>query len=51
MFDISTLGDAADTNPFIKFLPRTSQNLEVDSSDYFHGPLCSCGKSRGEGGT
>jgi hypothetical protein len=33
VLDMSTLGDAADVNPVIKFLPHTLQNLEVDSSD------------------
>jgi hypothetical protein len=31
---MSTLGDAADVNPVIKFLPLTLQHLAVDSSDY-----------------
>jgi hypothetical protein len=36
---MSTLGDEADVNPVIKFLPHTLQHLAVDSSDYFHDPL------------
>jgi hypothetical protein len=35
---MSTLGDAADVNPVIKLLPRTLQNLAVDSSDCLHDP-------------
>jgi hypothetical protein len=34
---MSTLGDAADVNPVIKFLPHTLQHLAVDSSDCLHG--------------
>jgi hypothetical protein len=34
---MSTLGDAADVNPVIKFLPHTWQHLAVDSSDCLHG--------------
>jgi hypothetical protein len=30
---MSTLGDAADVNPVIKFLPHTMQYLVVDSRD------------------
>jgi hypothetical protein len=30
---MSTLGDSADANPVIKFLPHTLQYLAVDSSD------------------
>jgi hypothetical protein len=30
---MSTIGDAADVNPVIKFLPHTLQHLAVDSSD------------------
>jgi hypothetical protein len=33
------LGDAADVNPVIKFLPHTLQNLVVDSSDCLHDLL------------
>jgi hypothetical protein len=36
---MSTLGDAADVNPEIKFLPHTLQHLAVDSNDYLHDPL------------
>jgi hypothetical protein len=39
VFDISTLGDAADVNPVIKFLPRTLQHLAVDSGDCLRDPL------------
>jgi hypothetical protein len=35
---MSTLGDAADINPVIMFLPRTLQYLAVDSSDCLHDP-------------
>jgi hypothetical protein len=34
-----SLGDAADVNPVIKFLPQTLQHLEDDSSDCLHNPL------------
>jgi hypothetical protein len=44
---MSTLGDAADINPVIKFLPHTSQHLAADSSDCLHDPV----KSRGIKGT
>jgi hypothetical protein len=33
VLNMSTLGDAADVNPVIKFLPHTLQHLAVDSSD------------------
>jgi hypothetical protein len=33
VLDMSTLGDAADVNHAIKFLPHTLQNVAVDSSD------------------
>jgi hypothetical protein len=36
---MSTLGDAADVNPVIKFLPLMLQYLAVDSSDCLHDPL------------
>jgi hypothetical protein len=36
VLDISTLPDAADVNPVIKFLPHTLQYLVVDSSDCLH---------------
>jgi hypothetical protein len=36
---MSTLGDAADVNPVIKFLPHTLQNLAVYSSDRLQDPL------------
>jgi hypothetical protein len=39
VLDMSTLGDAADVNPVIKFLPHTLQHLAVDSSDCLHDPL------------
>jgi hypothetical protein len=39
VLDISTLDDAADINPVIKFLSHTLQHLAVDSSDYLHEPL------------
>jgi hypothetical protein len=39
VLDMSTLGDAADVNPVIKFLPHTLQHLVVDSSDCLHDPL------------
>jgi hypothetical protein len=35
---MSTLGDAADVNPIITFLPHTLQYLVVDSSDSLHDP-------------
>jgi hypothetical protein len=38
MLDMSTLGDAADVNPLIKFLSRMLQYLAVDSSDCLHDP-------------
>jgi hypothetical protein len=36
---MSTLGDAADVNPAIKFMPHTLQHLVVDSSYHLHDPL------------
>jgi len=39
VLDMSTLGDAADVNPVINFLPHTWQHLVVDSSDCLHDPL------------
>jgi hypothetical protein len=39
VLDMSTLGDAADVNPVIKFLPHMLQHLVVDNSDYLHDPL------------
>jgi hypothetical protein len=39
VLDISTIGDAADVNPVIKFLPHPLQNLVVDRSDCIHDPL------------
>jgi hypothetical protein len=33
---MSTLGDVADVNPVIKFLPHTLQQLAVDNSDCLH---------------
>jgi hypothetical protein len=38
VLDMSNLGDAADVNPVIKFLPHTLQQLVVDSSDCLHNP-------------
>jgi hypothetical protein len=38
-FDMSILGDVADVNPVIKFLPHTRQHLVVDSSDCLHDPF------------
>jgi hypothetical protein len=38
VLDIPTLGDAADVNPVIKFLPHTLQHLVVDSSNCLHDP-------------
>jgi hypothetical protein len=39
VLDIYTLGDVANVNPVIKFLPHTLQYLMVDSSDCLHDPL------------
>ena len=39
VLSVSTLGDAADVNPVIKFLPHRLQHLVVDSSDCLHNPL------------
>jgi hypothetical protein len=39
VLDMSTLGDAADINPVIKFLPHMLQHLTVNSSDCLHNPL------------
>jgi hypothetical protein len=39
VLDMSTLGDVADVNPVIKFLPHTLQHLAVYSSDCLHDPL------------
>jgi hypothetical protein len=50
VLDMSALGDAADVNPVIRFLPHTLQRLAVNSSDWLHDHR-SCGKSRGIGGT
>jgi hypothetical protein len=36
VLDISNLGDAADVNPLITFLPHTLQHLAIDSSDCLH---------------
>jgi hypothetical protein len=46
VLDMSTLGDAADVNPVIKFLSHALQHLAVDSSDCLHDPLSQlfCGK-------
>jgi hypothetical protein len=38
VLDISILGDAADVNPAIKFLPYMLQHLAIDSSDCLHDP-------------
>jgi hypothetical protein len=35
---MSILGEVADVNPVIKFLPHTLQRLAVDSSDCLHDP-------------
>jgi hypothetical protein len=48
---MSNLGDAADVNPVIKFLPHTLQHLAVDSSGCLDDPLLQLGKSGGIGGT
>ena len=39
VLDMFTLGDAANVNPVIEFLPHTLQHLAVDSSDCLHDPL------------
>jgi hypothetical protein len=39
VLDMSTLDDAADVSPVIKFLPHTLQHLAADSSDCLHDPL------------
>jgi hypothetical protein len=39
ILDMSTVGDAADVNPVIKFLPHTLQHLAVDSSDCLRDPI------------
>jgi hypothetical protein len=49
VLDMSTLGDAADVNSVIKFLPHTLQYLAVDSSDCLHDLLSLL--SRGTGST
>jgi hypothetical protein len=47
--DMSTLGDAADVNPVIKFLPHTC-NIGRSTAATASTILCrSCGKSRGTG--
>jgi hypothetical protein len=38
VLDMSTLGDVADVNPVIKFLPHMLQCLAVNSSDCLHDP-------------
>jgi hypothetical protein len=38
VLDMFTLGDMADVNPVIKFLPHTLQHLAVNSSDCLHDP-------------
>jgi hypothetical protein len=38
VLNMSTLGDMADVNPLIKFLPHTLQHLAVDSSDCLQDP-------------
>jgi hypothetical protein len=35
---MSILGDAADVNPLIEFLPHMLQHLAVDSSDCLYDP-------------
>jgi hypothetical protein len=35
---MSNLGDAADVNPVIKFLPHALQHLAVHTSDCLHDP-------------
>jgi hypothetical protein len=45
VLDMSNLGDAADVNPVIKFLPHSLQDLVVDSSDCLHDPTAT--KDRG----
>jgi hypothetical protein len=39
VLDMSTLGNAADVNPVMKFLPHTLQHLAVNSSYCLHDPL------------
>jgi hypothetical protein len=39
VLDMSTLGDVADVNLSIKFLPHTLQHLVINSSDCLHDPL------------
>jgi hypothetical protein len=39
MLDMSTINDAENVNPVIKFLPHTLQHLAVDSSDCIHDDL------------
>ena len=39
VFDMCTLGDAADVNPVIKILRHALQRLAFDSSDCLHDPL------------
>jgi hypothetical protein len=39
VLDTSTLGDATEVNPVIKFLPHTLQHLAVDSRDFLYDPL------------
>jgi hypothetical protein len=39
VLDMSTLGDAADVNLVMKFLPHTLQHLAVNISDCLHDPL------------
>ena len=36
---MTTVGDVADINPVVQFLPYTSQHLTVDTSDYMRHPL------------
>ena len=38
VLEMSTLGDAADVKPVIKFLPHKLRHLSVDSSDRLHDP-------------
>jgi hypothetical protein len=39
VLDMSTLSDAADVNPVVKFLPHMLQHLVVNSSDCLQNPL------------
>jgi hypothetical protein len=39
VLDMSTVNDATDVNPVIKFLPHTLQHLAVNSNDCLHDSL------------